>query len=131
MTEVVVLRNLRKPVAAANESLFRRKPASTRARIARAARLVFEPLEPRLLLDGTTPVISELMAVNNSGLTDGDGDCSDWIDSRQGKKIPGQLCGQFSDILFELLANRRNGFYLVDQRSDADAGSFQAPLHAC
>jgi len=38
-----------------------------------------EPLEPRLLLDGT-PLITEFLAINNSTLADEDGAYSDWIE---------------------------------------------------
>jgi|GEM_PF-872123 len=44
-------------------------------------RLALEPLEPRTLL-GAMPLISELLAINNSpsGLKDGDGQLNDWIE---------------------------------------------------
>jgi len=42
-------------------------------------RLLLEPLEPRLVLDGG-PLISEFMAVNESALVDGDGNFEDWIE---------------------------------------------------
>ena len=45
---------------------------------ARRARRVFEPLEPRLVLDGV--VISEFMAVGNAVLPDDYGVYSDWIE---------------------------------------------------
>ncbi|HZN64859.1 MAG TPA: FN3 associated domain-containing protein, partial [Tepidisphaeraceae bacterium] len=37
-------------------------------------------LEPRMLLAAADPVISEFLAVNNSGITDRDGERSDWIE---------------------------------------------------
>lgn len=45
----------------------------------RSAQLHFERLEPRFVLNAG-PVISELMASNNGGLADEDGDFSDWFE---------------------------------------------------
>jgi len=42
--------------------------------------LAFETLEPRVVLNGTSLVINEFMAQNDSTLADEDGDFSDWIE---------------------------------------------------
>ena len=39
-----------------------------------------EPLEPRVMLAITTPVISEFMAINDTTITDGDGLFPDWVE---------------------------------------------------
>ena len=44
------------------------------------ARLLFEPLEPRMLLNAGPLVISEFMAINNNGRFDADLDRPDWIE---------------------------------------------------
>jgi len=54
-----------------------RQTAASKSR--RSHHLRFEPLEPRLVLDGT-PMISELMAINDNVLQDGDGQYSDWLE---------------------------------------------------
>ena len=43
-------------------------------------RLAFEPLEPRVVLDATTLLITEFLAVNDDVLADENGDFSDWIE---------------------------------------------------
>ena len=65
---------------ATTDVLPRRPPATRRGRTLRNSQRVFERLEPRRLLDAGPLVISELSAINNSGLTDGDGEFSDWIE---------------------------------------------------
>lgn len=45
----------------------------------RNRRLVLETLEVRTLMDAS-PIISEILAANSGGLTDSDGDSSDWIE---------------------------------------------------
>ena len=63
-----------------------RRPRAARARArvrrnrhhAQSARV--DLLEPRMLLAAADPVISEFLAVNNSGITDRDGERSDWIE---------------------------------------------------
>jgi len=57
-----------------------RETTTSRAKAAHNHRLVFEPLEPRLVLEAGPLVISELMAVNNSTLADEDGQFPDWIE---------------------------------------------------
>ena len=59
---------------------------------ARAAR--FEPLEPRTLLTGD-PLISEFMAINNSTLTDGDGETPDWIEIHNPGDVSVDMDGWF------------------------------------
>ncbi|MDP6447973.1 MAG: lamin tail domain-containing protein, partial [Pirellulaceae bacterium] len=55
-----------------------RKPGAMGSR-PRRTRLQFEPLEPRSLL-AADPIISEIMAVNDRTLADGDGDFPDWLE---------------------------------------------------
>ncbi|HEY3393372.1 MAG TPA: CotH kinase family protein [Lacipirellulaceae bacterium] len=53
--------------------MSRRKARARRARM-------FEVLEPRMVLTGTSPVITEFMASNDSTIIDGRGVSSDWIE---------------------------------------------------
>jgi hypothetical protein len=46
----------------------------------RQRRLAIEPLEPRLPLDASMLRITEFMASNDTGIRDGDGESSDWIE---------------------------------------------------
>ena len=64
--------------SAANGRRSQRKLARGKAKLGRPDRLGFEFLEPRLLLEGL--LISELMAVNDSVLADGNGEFEDWIE---------------------------------------------------
>jgi len=59
---------------------FRGRLAGGGTTAARAARLSFEPLEPRLQLDAGSLVISEFMAANDATLPDGRGEYEDWIE---------------------------------------------------
>ncbi|NQU20500.1 MAG: lamin tail domain-containing protein, partial [Candidatus Nealsonbacteria bacterium] len=59
--------------------LWRQRSTASRRSAARSNRLMFEPLEPRVVLNGG-PVISEFMALNEGSLADEDGDYSDWIE---------------------------------------------------
>ncbi|MGB2823650.1 MAG: lamin tail domain-containing protein, partial [Phycisphaerae bacterium] len=52
----------------------------------------FEALEPRVLLSGQ-PIISELLAINDSGLQDGDGDRSDWLEVHNPGTVAVDLTG--------------------------------------
>src|SRR4030042_48610 len=72
-------------------------------------RLVLAPREPRLLLDGG-PVISEFMALNNSGYTDGDGQHVDWIELYNPTASPIEL----------------GGWYLSDKADDLTKWEFPA-----
>jgi len=58
---------------------LRNRP-SARPNLRRHGRLLFEPLEQRLVLDVGPLIISELMADNEDFLADGDGYCSDWLE---------------------------------------------------
>ena len=62
------------------KGLLRRRAGKTRSRCACAGRLHFEPLEPRIVLQGGPLLISEFMAINDTTLLDGDGNFSDWIE---------------------------------------------------
>jgi len=76
--------------------------------------LRFEQLEPRLVLDGG-PIITELMAVNDSVLADQDGDFSDWIELHN----PGN-----GDVYLD-------GWHLSDEPANLDKWEFPAvTLHA-
>ena len=59
-----------------------RIPIRRKARTAgsKRQRLTFERLEPRLVLDGLSLVINEMMAANGTTLLDEDGDSSDWVE---------------------------------------------------
>jgi len=57
-----------------------RRGTSAVPQAGRAERLLFEVLEPRLVLDAGPLVISEFLAINDSGLQDADGAFSDWIE---------------------------------------------------
>ncbi|MBN2474798.1 MAG: lamin tail domain-containing protein [Pirellulales bacterium] len=57
-----------------------RKSAGGRLQTVRSRRPSFETLEPRRVLDAGPLVISEFLAINDSGLADTDGDHSDWIE---------------------------------------------------
>jgi len=59
---------------------MRRKPRTTGSKRSRSHRLAFETLEPRLVLDGLSLVINEMMAANGTTLLDEDGDSSDWVE---------------------------------------------------
>jgi len=61
-------------------------------RRSRFGSLRFEPLEPRLVLQGG-PVISEFMAINQETLLDGDGVSSDWIELYNPGDTPIDLSG--------------------------------------
>ncbi len=74
------MRNQKKSTVAVPKARFRRKSAACRARRVRTERLTFEPLEPRLVLDGSSLVINEFMAVNDSIWQDEDGEFRDWIE---------------------------------------------------
>ncbi|MBN2473869.1 MAG: lamin tail domain-containing protein [Pirellulales bacterium] len=71
-----MLRTLKSKANRARQTLL--SPRRTDARLKR--RPTLETLESRLVLDGTTPLISEFMAINEGGLVDEDGDFSDWIE---------------------------------------------------
>jgi len=60
-------------------AFFSCRPAHTHTRHARRNRLALEPLERRLMLDGS-PIINEFMADNETTLQDEDGNFSDWIE---------------------------------------------------
>jgi hypothetical protein len=73
----------------------------------RSRRLTCEPLEPRLLL-ADTPLISEIMAANDTSLDDEDGDDSDWIEIYNPTPAPVDL----------------GGWYLTDNPRDLDKWRF-------
>ena len=78
-----------------------------RNRSTRACHLHLETLEPRQLLTAE-PVISEFLALNQTGLVDEDGDTSDWIEIRnQG------------DSALDLA-----GWYLTDDADELDKWTF-------
>jgi len=60
---------------------MKRKPATIAAGPLRSGQLRLETLEPRLMLADGPLLISELMAINDTGLTDSPGgDTPDWIE---------------------------------------------------
>ncbi len=54
---------------------------------------MFEPLEPRVVLNGGPLVISEFLAINDAVLADEDGDFSDWIEIYNPTEDPVELDG--------------------------------------
>ena len=74
------MRKLGEKAAIARSALFRRRPATAGSKPARTARLAFEPLEPRLVLNDGPLVISEFMAINHTTLQDEDKNFPDWIE---------------------------------------------------
>jgi len=73
-----------------------------------AGRRSFEPLEPRLVLDAGPFVINEFMPRNDSGLSDQDGEFSDWIEI----------------FNFTAEAESIEGWYLTDDAADRDQWRF-------
>ena len=74
------MRDSKKMAPAARRRGFGRRSATARRRAGRSARLKFEPLERRLVLDAASVIISEFLADNNNVLLDQDGDSSDWLE---------------------------------------------------
>jgi hypothetical protein len=74
----------------------RRPPPRRAGRVPRSRfrRLLFDTLEPRRLLHGS-PVISELMAVNDGTLADKDGQFTDWIEVHNPGDAPVDLTGWY------------------------------------
>ena len=50
--EPFMLRNLKRTLSTAHRAAFQHRPATARSKPAIGARVAFEPLEPRLVLDG-------------------------------------------------------------------------------
>ncbi|MEE8451635.1 MAG: lamin tail domain-containing protein, partial [Thermoguttaceae bacterium] len=98
--------------------------------------LRYESLEPRLVLDAGPLVISELMADNEAGLADGDGDYTDWIEIHNPTDTAIDLAGwHLSDDDAELTKWRfpsvqldANG-YLVVRASNKDRAEPGGELH--
>ncbi|MBN2473693.1 MAG: lamin tail domain-containing protein [Pirellulales bacterium] len=90
-----MLRNLRSCLVTARDVLRRRVPGPRASSRGQAGRLAVESLEPRLVLDGSSLVINELMALNDNVLADGDGDHSDWIEIHNPTAAPVGLDGWY------------------------------------
>ena len=75
-----MLRNFKQRSAKRFHRWFPLEAAAGKSSHDSANPLRFESLEPRLVLNGQTLVISELMAVNDHFLADENGDYSDWIE---------------------------------------------------
>ncbi|MBN2477406.1 MAG: lamin tail domain-containing protein [Pirellulales bacterium] len=58
-------------------------------------KLLMEPLEPRLVLDGSSLVISEFMADNETVLADWEGDYEDWLEIYNPTADPVDLTGWY------------------------------------
>src|SRR4030042_2224636 len=93
--EVFVLRKLKKAVTPPHQTPSRRKAALASSKLARPGGLRFDPLEPRLVLDGNALVISEFMALNDSTLADENGAFSDWIEIHNPTDTPLSLDGWY------------------------------------
>ena len=100
----------------------------------RAVSAAIDALEPRLLLANIA--INEIMALNVTGLTDEDGDHSDWIELSNSSASPQSLNGYFltddatnlNKWQFPNVSVPANGYLLVfaSDKNRAIAGS---PLH--
>ncbi|KKL69632.1 hypothetical protein LCGC14_2112980, partial [marine sediment metagenome] len=132
-----MLNNLRKRLGRVQRSRFRRGSTNPDKQAARTSRLRFEQLEGRLVLDGGPLVISEFMAINDSGLTDEDGDHSDWIEIYNPSDSPVGLDGWYlTDDASDLTQWRFPGAtiepndYLLVFASNKDRRDPAGPLHA-
>ena len=85
-----VIRSIRASWQPAPSAAFERDSAGQRGGHCHA-----EPLEPRQLLTTVQPVISEFMALNDTFLTDVDGQYSDWIELHNPTPSPVNLDGYF------------------------------------
>jgi len=101
-----------------------------------ARRPAFEPLEPRVVLNGGALVISELLAVNDSGLADGGGDRSDWIEIYNPSDAAVNLGGWYLTDRADHLTKWQfppytlgSGAYLVVFASEKDADGPPGQLH--
>ncbi len=102
-----MLHNFKAKVTSANAGSLRGQRATAKSGPVtsshrRPKRPRFERLEARLLLDATSPIISELMAVNATTLADADGDYPDWIEIHNPTDAPVVL----------------DGWYLTDEETD-------------
>ncbi len=70
---------------------FRRRRPQRSPCLANQA-LHHEPLEPRMVLSAS-PLITEFLAVNDSSLSDDDGDSSDWVEVHNPASTPLDLDG--------------------------------------
>ena len=105
-----MIRNLRNRLRAARGERF---PAKTRHGGKQATSpkgLAFEPLEPRLVLNGQSLLITEFLASNEDVLYDEDGQNEDWIEIYNP-----------TDAAVDL-----DGWYLTDNRDDLDKWQFPA-----
>ncbi len=93
--------------APARQPILGRRPPSLRQNPLR-----LERLEPRLMLDAGPLLISELMAVNNQTLPDGDGAYPDWVEIHNPTSTPVDL----------------EGWYLTDDATNLTKWPF--PAHA-
>ena len=85
------MRSFRERAVKARCSASPRPGVASRPQRHRLARLAFEPLESRRLLDAGPLVISELMAINDNTLNDENGDYSDWIEIHNPTDAPVNL----------------------------------------
>jgi len=106
--ENVVLSNLRKRLGMSGRIRLADKASGTHRQRARDNRLLFERLEQRVVLSNGPLAISEFMAINNSGLTDQDGEYSDWIEIYNPTDQPINL----------------DGWYLTDDANDLTLWQF-------
>src|SRR5688572_7024602 len=88
---------------------WRRGRARLSPKASRPRGLTFEALESRVVL-ADTPIISEFLAVNNTSITDENGDHSDWIEIHNP-----------TDQLYSLF-----NWYLTDDAADLDKWRFPA-----
>ncbi|NQU23768.1 MAG: lamin tail domain-containing protein, partial [Candidatus Nealsonbacteria bacterium] len=104
-----MLDKLPRGIFSARKTRRRRRSNATGTAQARFGRLVFEPLEPRVVLNGG-PVISEFVADNEGGLADEDGSHPDWIEVHNPTAVEIDL----------------DGWYLTDDTADRDLWQFPA-----
>lgn len=106
------------------------------ARNDRAKRATFERLEDRRLLALTTPIISEFLAINDSGIQDENGNRSDWVELYNPTASDVNLDGYFlTDDATDLdkwrfpAVTLPSGGYLVVWASAKDRAVAGSPLH--
>ncbi|MBN2474999.1 MAG: lamin tail domain-containing protein [Pirellulales bacterium] len=105
-----MLRRLKNSFSTTYRKHAQRKSSAAGSARVRQTRATFESLEPRLVLDIGPLLISEFMADNVTGLTDGHGETSDWIEVHNP-----------TDRAVDLL-----GWFLTDDEADLTKWAFPA-----
>ena len=106
-----MLRSFRSKMAKAIQTRVQSRRLPARPDKSFRRHLELEALEPRLVLNGQSLLISELLAINDDGLADEDGEFSDWIEIYNPTANPVQL----------------DGWFLTDDRADLTKWQFPNP----